>query len=140
LPVSGCVTSGSPMDTNTSAATLTANGLALAAFTTTVAETLIVYCGAWDDNIAASAVTVGGNTMALDQDSSTGGADSGTMIANLAQAAAGTTGAFAGTHASALSKRLMAFALVPPTTTSSLPLPRKRRFVSGSAAPGLTAR
>jgi hypothetical protein len=113
LPVSGCLTGASPMDTNTSATTLTANGLALAAFTTTVDETLVVYCGAWDDNIAPSAVTKGGVSMTLAAFSSTGGADSGTMIANLAQTTAGTTGAFAGTHASALSKRLMAFALKP---------------------------
>jgi hypothetical protein len=122
LPVSGCLTSASPMDTNTSANTLTANGLTLAAFNTTVIETLIVYCGAWDDNIAPSAVTVGGNAMTLAAFSSTGGADSGVMIANRAQAATGTTGAFAGTHASALSKRLMAFALKPePVAATEAP-------------------
>ena len=122
LPVSGCLTSASPLDTNTSATTLTANGLALSGFSTTVIETLIVYCGAWDDNIAPSAVTMGGNAMALAAASSTGGADSGTMIANLAQAGIGATGAFAGTHASTLSKRLMAFAL-KPEPPAPLPVP-----------------
>jgi hypothetical protein len=113
LRITGAITSGSPLDTNTSATTLTANGLALSAFTTTVAETLVIYAGAWDDNIAPSSVTMGGNAMTLDAFSSTGGADSGGMISSLAQATAASTGAFAGTHASALSKRLMAFAIKP---------------------------
>jgi hypothetical protein len=113
LRITGAITSGSPLDTNTSATTLTANGLALSAFTTTVAETLVIYAGAWDDNIAPSSVTKGGAAMTLDAFSSTGGADSGGMISSLSQATAASTGAFAGTHASALSKRLMAFAIKP---------------------------
>jgi hypothetical protein len=130
LPVSGCLSSASPMDTNTSATTLTANGLALSAFTTTVDETLVVYCGAWDDNIAPSAVTKNAVSMTLAQFSSTGGADSG------------TTGAFAGTHASALSKRLMAFALKPEVFTSLVWETRRNRErrPRNAANPGLISR
>lgn len=113
-PVTGCLTSGSPVDTNVSSANLTANGLTLAAFDTTVVDTLVMLGVAADDNIAITSPTKGGTAMAISTAASTGGADSIVGLANVSQASAGTTGAFAGTHASTLSKRLVGFALKPP--------------------------
>ena len=116
--ISGCLTGASPVDTNVSSANLAANGLTLAAFTTTVADVLVVLAVAADDNIAMSGQTKNGVAMAeRGEHSSTGGADSIVGWSTLDQASAGTTGAFAGTHASSLSKRLVGFALMPPTAS-----------------------
>jgi hypothetical protein len=118
IPVTGCLTGASPVDTNVSSANVTANGLGLAAFNTTVVDTLVMLGIAADDNIAITSPTKGGSAMAISTAASTGGADSIVGIANVSQAAAGTTGAFAGTHASALSKRLVGFALKPPAAAT----------------------
>lgn len=118
IPVTGCLTGVSPVDANTSSTNLTANGLTLAAFDTTVADTLVMLAIAADDNVAITSPTKGGAAMAISTAASTGGADSIVGICNLAQAAAGSTGAFAGTHASTLSKRLVGFALKPPAAAT----------------------
>jgi hypothetical protein len=115
---SGCITTGNPYDTNISEATVASGAnCALAAFTTTVDETLVVYTVSRDDNIAATTPTKNAVAMGNLQDAtSTGGADSGSAIASLAQAVAGTTGAFSMTFAAGTNtgKRATAFALVPP--------------------------
>jgi hypothetical protein len=119
--VTGCTTSGSPLDANMSAATLGAvAGGALTGFNTTVADTLVCYVGAVDDNQTISSPTKGGAAMALSSAVSSGGADSGVWFASLAQAAAGATGNFAITNAAgtASGKRVAAFALKPPAVTT----------------------
>jgi hypothetical protein len=119
LPVTGCLTGASPVDTNVSSANVTASGLGLSAFDTTVADTLVVFAGAIDDNVALSNVTKNAVAMSLQNNAtSTGGADSQVFIATATQASAGTTGAFAGTHADTDSKRLVAFALKPPVAAT----------------------
>ncbi len=117
--ISGALTSASPIDTNTSNTNIAATGGALTGFSTTVDNALVVYAGAADDNIAWSAETMGGTNMAERGDvTSTGGADSGVMLSTLEQATAGATGSFAATHASSLSKTLVAFALKPEPPTA----------------------
>jgi hypothetical protein len=116
---SGCITTGNPYDTNISEATVAAGAnCALAAFSTTVTNTLVCYAVSRDDNIAATTPTKGGAAMGnlLDATSS-GGADSGSAMASLAQAGTGTTGAFSMTFAAGTNtgKRATAFALKPPT-------------------------
>ena len=55
---SGCITSGNPYDTNISEATVGSGAnCALAAFTTTVADVLVGYSIAVDDNQLTSAMT-----------------------------------------------------------------------------------
>jgi hypothetical protein len=119
---SGCITTGNPYDTNISQGTVAAGANAtLTAFTTTVAETLVVLSFSIDDNQTVSSPTKNAVAMNnLSQASSTGGADSAVGTADLAQAAAGTTGNFAITVAAGTNqgKRMTAFALVPPTVTT----------------------
>jgi hypothetical protein len=130
---SGCITTGNPYDTNISEATVAAGAnCALAAFTTTVAETLVVYAVSRDDNIAATTPTAGGVAMGnLADATSTGGADSGSAMASLAQAGAGTTGAFSMTFAAGTNtgKRATAFALVPPVVVPIPELVAPREYV-----------
>lgn len=115
---SGCITTGSPLDANIAAATVAAGADAtLAAFTTTVAETLVVLSFEIDDNQAVSAPLK--NAVAMNNvasASSSGGADSLAGSADLAQAVAGTTGTFAITVAAGTNqgKRMTGFALKPP--------------------------
>jgi hypothetical protein len=120
---SGCATSGNPYDTNISEATVAAGAnCALAAFNTTLPNTLVVYAISVDDNQNTSAMTKGGSAMGnLGIGSSTGGADSHVAMASLAQAATGTTGAFAATLAAGTNsgKRATAFALKEPPTVVS---------------------
>lgn len=114
----GCATSGNPYDTNISEATVAAGAnMALAGFTTTVADTLVVLTNAVDDNILSTLPTMGGVAMNnLSTAASTGGADSHTAAASLEQASPGATGAFAMTFAAGTNsgKRATAFALIPP--------------------------
>jgi hypothetical protein len=121
---SGCTTSGNPYDTNISDASVAAGAnCALAAFNTTVADTLVVYSIAVDDNQNTSAMTKGGAAMGnLSIASSTGGTDSHCASASLAQAATGTTGAFAATLAAGTNegKRATAFALVPAANPQTI--------------------
>lgn len=119
MRISGALTSGSPIDTNKSGTTIAANGMSLTGFNTTVADTLVVFGIAADDNITIANPTKGATAMDLrGQTSSTGGADSMVGLATLAQAASGATGNFTGNHASALSKRLAAFAITPPAAAT----------------------
>lgn len=119
--IRGAENSGSPLGANTSSNTITANGLDLAAFTTTRADSLIIYMAAADDNIGMSAVTMGGGGMTLIQAASTGGSDSVVGVARANKATVGSTGAFAGTHASTLSKRLMAVEVMSPAPAVTPP-------------------
>jgi hypothetical protein len=120
---SGCATSGNPYDTNISEATVGSGAnCALAAFNTTLPNTLVCYSVAVDDNQNTSAMTKGGAAMGnLTATASTGGADSHVAMASLAQAATGTTGAFAATLAAGTNsgKRATAFALKEPPTVVS---------------------
>jgi hypothetical protein len=122
---SGCITTGNPYDTNISEATVASGAnCALAAFNTTVANTLVVYAVSRDDNIAATTPTMGGAAMGnLLDATSTGGADSGSAMASLAQAGTGTTGAFSMTFAAGTNtgKRATAFALIPPVVVPDAP-------------------
>jgi hypothetical protein len=115
---SGCITTGNPYDTNISDATVAAGAnMALAAFTTTVADGLVVLCNAVDDNQLSTSPTKGGAAMNnLATAASSGGADAHVAIADLAQASPGTTGAFAMTFGAGTNqgKRATAFSLVPP--------------------------
>jgi hypothetical protein len=135
---SGCITTGNPYDTNISEATVAAGAnCALAAFNTTVANTLVVYAIAVDDNQATSAMTKGGSAMGnLNVSASTGGADSHVASASLAQAGTGTTGAFAATLAAGTNsgKRATAFALKEPTAISNDDDPTGTILLTGSAS------
>jgi hypothetical protein len=115
---SGCATTGNPYDTNISEATVGSGAnCALAAFNTTLPNTLVVYTVSRDDNIAATTPTKGGVAMGnLTDATSTGGADSGSAMASLAQSGTGTTGAFSMTFAAGTNtgKRATAFALKEP--------------------------
>lgn len=128
---SGCATSGSPLDANIAAATVAAGANAtLAAFNTTVVDTLVVLSFEIDDNLAVTAPlknAVAMNNLAAA--ASSGGADSQTGEADLAQASAGTTGTFAITVGAGTNqgKRMTGFALIPPVVTT---LPRRPRTVS----------
>ena len=60
----------------------------------------MLYCVEVDDNLLTTAMTMSGVAMGnLSTAASSGGADSHVAIANLRQAQAGTTGAFAATFA-----------------------------------------
>lgn len=139
---SGCATSGNPYDTNISGGTVAAGANAtLAAFTTTVADTLVVLCCSIDDNLAISAPTKNAVAMNnLNAASSTGGADSGVASASLAQAVAGTTGSFAITVLAGTNqgKRMSGFALVPPTA-GAVDLPLDTSAALSAATIALTA-
>lgn len=120
LRITGAITSGSPLDTNTSATTLTANGMTLTGFNTVTAEGLIVFCCAADDNISESGQAAVNVTLTeAGEGNSTGGADSHVGISTGTLTTPGATGNFSGTHASALSKRIMAFSIkrVTPSLT-----------------------
>lgn len=116
--VSGCVTTGTPYDTNIASATVAAGAnCALAAFDTIRPDGLVLYCVEVDDNLNTSAMTMNSVAMGnLSVGSSTGGADSHVASANLRQAQAGTTGAFAATIGAGTNsgKRATAFSLIPP--------------------------
>jgi hypothetical protein len=130
---SGCIAAGNPYDTNISEATVAAGAnCALAAFSTTVADTLVCYTVSRDDNIAATTPTKGGAAMGnLSDATSTGGADSGAAIASLAQAGTGTTGSFSMTFTAGTNtgKRATAFALKPLVV---VPLPRRPQIIGQS--------
>jgi hypothetical protein len=114
--VRGCLTSATPVDTNVSGASNNPATNTLAAFNTTVGETLVCLTVAVDDNqaitsplknaVAMNATTIG---------DSSGGTDSAAYFASLDQTATGTTGSFAFTVAAGTSegKRVSAFALKP---------------------------
>lgn len=124
---SGCVTTGNPYDTNISEATVAAGAnMALAAFTTTVADGLVVLCNTVDDNITSTSPTKNGVAMNnLNTAASSGGADSHVASADLAQAVPGTTGAFAMTFGAGTNqgKRATAFSLIPPRSLLWQPAP-----------------
>lgn len=114
--VSGCVTSGTPVDVSGGASVAAANG-SLSAITTTAVDTLVCLTAATDDNQTKSGFTKNAGAMSnLSLAASSGGADSGVGFAASSQATPGTTGAFAITEAAgtAEGKRLSAFALQPP--------------------------
>jgi hypothetical protein len=121
---SGCITTGNPYDTNISEATVAAGAnMALAAFNTTVTDTLVVLCNAVDDNLLSTLPTKGGVAMNnLATAASSGGADAHVASASLEQAGTGTTGAFAMTFGAGTNqgKRATAFALKPVTTTPAV--------------------
>jgi hypothetical protein len=122
---SGAITTGNPYDTNISEATVAAGAnMALAAFNTTVANTLVVLCNSVDDNILSTLPTKGGVAMNnLATAASSGGADSHVASADLAQAGTGTTGAFAMTFGAGTNqgKRATAFALMEPPAAPVIP-------------------
>jgi hypothetical protein len=97
--VSGCITTGNPWDTNIASATVAAGAnCALSSFNTVRADDLILYLIEVDDNLLTSAMTMNSVTMGnLSTAASSGGADSHCAVANLRQAQAGATGAFAAT-------------------------------------------
>lgn len=115
--VTGAITTGNPYDTNISEETEAAGAnVSLAAFDTTVANTLVFFTWSIDDNLLVSSPTKGGSAMGnLSSKVSSGGADSGVGNASLAQAGTGTTGAFAGTLTAGTNqgKLLKGFALKP---------------------------
>ena len=127
---SGCTTSGSPLDSNIASGTVAAGANAtLAAFSTTVADTLVVLSWCIDDNLGVTSPLKGGAAMNnLNSASSTGGADSQAGSADLAQAVAGTTGSFAITVGAGTNegKRMTGFALVPPVVVTKPCPPRVR--------------
>lgn len=125
--VTGCITTGNPYDTNISAETEGAGAnLSLAAFDTTVADTLVVFSWSIDDNLSPSSVAKNGSAMGnVSIKSSTGGADSQVGNASLAQSGTGTTGAFSATMTAGTNqgKLLKGFALKPPAAAPiTLPL------------------
>jgi hypothetical protein len=140
IVVRGAITTGSPIDTNTSSVTRTANGVTLAGFNTTVPETLAVFMGAGDNDTTFSAQTMNGAAMAERFDvASTGGADSQAFAATIAgPTSPGATGDFVATHATALSTRYTAFAIKPPPAVL-LPaaLTHSRAFFNATVSPQL---
>ena len=117
---SGCILTGNPYDTNISQATVGAGAnMALAAFDTTVADTLVVLCNAVDDNQLSTLPTKGGVAMDnLATAASSGAARTHMWVPRIwAKPGTGTTGAFAMTFAAGTNqgKRATALALMPPT-------------------------
>jgi hypothetical protein len=115
--ISGATTVGSPIDINVSGQAVGAiAGAPCGTFNTTVADALVCYCIAADDNQTITSPTKAGVAMSnLSTAASTGGNDSGVGYANAAQAATGATGNFAATNAAgtAQGKRTSAFAIIP---------------------------
>lgn len=122
----GCITTGDPFDTNTNSATDSSDPdvNTLAAFNTTVADTLVFLTSAGTDDVAAmSSPTKDGGSTAMNVDNtrvSSGGNDSSVGICSIAQATAGSTGQFNFTQNLGVgdSKWIYAFALIPPATTT----------------------
>jgi hypothetical protein len=115
IRVSGCITTGSPIDNSTGASVAAADG-SLTGFNTNVAETLVCLTAATDDNQTKSGFTKNAVAMShLSLSTSSGGTDTGVGYADAEQAAAGATGNFAITEAAvtAEGKRLSAFSLLP---------------------------
>jgi hypothetical protein len=125
VTIRGAITSASPIDANKSGATLGAvAGGALTGFNTTVAETLVCYTGAVDDNQAASGPTKNAVAMTTFVAApSSGGTDSQVWFASSDQASAGSTGNFDITNAAgtAEGKRVAAFAIIPPAVVPVIP-------------------
>lgn len=97
IRVSGCITTGTPLDVNKSGATVAAgaNGT-LVGFNTTAVDTLVCLTVAVDDNQALTNFTKNAVAMGnLSTSASSGGADSGNGWAGSAQASPGATGDFA---------------------------------------------
>jgi hypothetical protein len=121
--VRGCLTGATPVDTNISGASNAPATNTLAAFNTTVAETLVCLTAAIDDNQAVSSPTKNGVAMnALADAPSSGGTDSLAHFSSLDQTATGTTGSFAITVNAGTSegKRLSAFALKPQPAAQTI--------------------
>lgn len=111
--VSGCRIASSPLSGTGTSAQQTVTGMAApAAFNTADADTLVCYTLHATDNITFAVTSPAGTTKNIEVGSS-GGSDSLVGMATVAQATAGSTGSFAGTHAVAAAKVSFAFALAP---------------------------
>jgi hypothetical protein len=116
--ITGSNPGATPIDASTGTTLGNVAGGALTGFNTGVANTLVCYCGAVDDNQAVSAPTKNGVAMSnLSTAASSGGNDSGVWYADAAQVSAGATGNFAVTNASGGTtegKRVIAFSIKEP--------------------------
>lgn len=117
--IRGCITSGSPVDTNSNSRRDTASPdvNTLSSFDTTVTDTLVCLVVLAEDNIAWSSQTK--NSVAMNERLealSSGGSDCMVGLAELSQSSAGATGGFDFTQDLGANdaKRIAAFALKPP--------------------------
>lgn len=138
MVVRGCLTSASPVDTNTNTRRDNASPdvNTLSTFDTTVNDALVVLCVGAQDNIAWSAQTKNSVSMTEQTEAtSSGGNDSMQGFATLGQASSGATGGFDFTQdlGTTDAKWIIGFALKPVPSTTYNDSPSGTISLSGSA-------